>query len=64
MARGRRKQTQYQPRPWTEEEDAKLFDLCRIGATCDLWKTVFPTRRFGEVAERRYELKPPRPPFL
>ncbi len=51
-------------RAWTEEEDAKLIDLCRIGATCDLWKTVFPDRRFGEVAERRYELKPVMPPLL
>jgi hypothetical protein len=44
--------------------DAKLIDLCSIGATCDLWKTVFPDRRFGEVAERRFELKPAMPPLL
>ena len=62
MARRRRA---YDPvRSWSEAEDAKLRDLCRIGATCDLWKTVFPDRRFGEVAERRFELKPVMAPLL
>lgn len=64
MARYRRKRVQYCSRAWTAEEDAKLIDLCSIGATCDLWKTVFPDRRFGEVAERRFELKPAMPPLL
>ena len=64
MARYRRKRIPFIVRPWSADEDAKLIDLCSIGATCDLWKTVFPDRRFGEVAERRFELKPAMPPLL
>lgn len=64
MARGRRKREHHSFRAWTDAEDAKLIDLCRLGATCDLWRTVFPDRRFGEVAERRFELKPAMPPLL
>jgi hypothetical protein len=45
--------------PWTAEEDAILVELCRIGASSDLWPTALPRRRFGEVAERRLDLKPP-----
>lgn len=60
----RRKRARLPCRTWTADEDKKLIELCRIGATSDLWKTVFPDRRFGEVAERRLDLRPPLAPLL
>jgi hypothetical protein len=64
MARSRRKFTRPVARPWSDEEDERLFELCRLGASSDLWPTVFPDRRFGEVADRRLDLKPPLAPLL
>ncbi len=64
MARYRHRREKLWARAWTVEEDTKLIELCRLGATSDLWSTVFPDRRFGEVAERRFDLKPPMPPLL
>ncbi|QJU59845.1 hypothetical protein HL653_20730 [Sphingomonas sp. AP4-R1] len=64
MRRSRRRPAWPPSRPWTPDEDRTLVELCQIGATCDIWKTVFPDRRFGEVAERRLDLRPPLAPLL
>lgn len=41
------------PPAWTKEEEEKLQEISRIGLTCDCWKSVFPERTFGDVAEKR-----------
>jgi hypothetical protein len=46
------------------DEDITLIELCRLGATSDIWTIAFPNRRFGEVAERRLDLGPPLAPLL
>lgn len=45
------------PQPWSPEEEKQLQDACRAGLSCDYWKTVFPDRTFGDVAEKRLTMR-------
>lgn len=45
------------PQPWSKEEEEKLQEISRIGLTCDCWKSVFPDRTFGDVAEKRLTMR-------
>lgn len=45
-------------RPWTPEEDRRLGEMMAVGLSSDFWSTALPERSFGEIAERRLELKP------
>lgn len=55
--RSRRTPQLVEPKPWTAEEDASLADICRIGLSSDYWTMAIPGRSFGEIAERRHDLK-------
>jgi hypothetical protein len=43
--------------PWTPDDDAKLIDMVRIGLCVDYYGPSFPDRRFGDILERRLELR-------
>lgn len=42
---------------WTPEEDECLREAVRIGLCSDAWGAAFPGRTFGEIAERRLDLR-------
>jgi hypothetical protein len=44
-------------RPWTPAEDDKIVEVTRIGLASDLWHHALPGRTFGEIAERRLQLR-------
>lgn len=43
--------------PWTQAEDDKLVEMAAVGASSDTWERCFPRRTFGEVADRRAQLR-------
>jgi hypothetical protein len=45
------------PPPWTAEEEAELIQMCRIGLSCDFYKTALPDRQFGDILEKRLTLR-------
>ena len=51
-------------RLWTSEEDEKLRQAVEVGCTSYLWKWIFPDRPYGDIAERRIELRLKGPPDL
>lgn len=51
-------------RPWTADEDAKLVEICAAGLSSEFWTETIPTRSWGEIAERRLDLKPPLAPLI
>lgn len=57
----RRRRARPQLRPWSDDEDQRLRFMLGCGLAADFWKTEFPDRRFGEVLERRLELRIPPP---
>jgi hypothetical protein len=44
-------------RPWTAEEDAEVIAIANCGVNSWAWQTNLPDRSFGEIAERRLELR-------
>lgn len=51
-----RRATRRAPAPWTPEEEAKLCQMVSCGLCVDHYARELPTRRFGEILERRLEL--------
>lgn len=43
--------------PWTPEEESKLIEIASIGLDSAFWHLALPNRRFGEIADRRLELR-------
>lgn len=56
--RVRRRRTKRPPTaPFTEAEDAKVVEITQIGLSSDLWHLALPERTFGEIVERRLQLR-------
>lgn len=51
-------------RPFDPAEDALVADMIGCGLDSYFWTMAMPHRRFGEIAERAYQLAIPRAPLL
>lgn len=57
----RRRRTYREPArpivPFTDEEDAKVVEITRIGLSSSLWHHALPGRPLGDILERRMQLQ-------
>lgn len=54
--RRRRRRARPEPPPWTEEEDAKLREVNKIGLQVEYWHLALPERQLSDMLRRRLDL--------